>query len=203
MHAPLAGYSAGEVPPSLITPDELTTRIGRLTFVDGAPSQETLARVRDNLDFMRALDVFMNAHQGASTMALRKGFLEAGAQDNDVIIFSELMDSKSLFLTANADTVYYVGIVDLTSGPMVLETPPDALGVIDDMWFRHVVDFGRPGPDRARAAATCCCRPTTRAPCPTAASTSRKCEPAARSCSDAAFSPTRIQRPPSKSSSGI
>jgi hypothetical protein len=31
---------------------------------------------------------------------------------------------------------------------MVLETPPGALGTIDDMWFRWVTDFGRPGPDR-------------------------------------------------------
>ena len=41
--------------------------------------------------------------------------------------FSELMGSESVFLTANADTVYYLGIVDLTSGPMVVETPPQAL----------------------------------------------------------------------------
>ena len=31
---------------------------------------------------------------------------------------------------------------------MVFESPPDALGVIDDTWFGHVIDFGRPGPDR-------------------------------------------------------
>ena len=27
------------------------------------------------------------------------------------------MDSKSLFLTANADTVYYLSVFDLTKGP--------------------------------------------------------------------------------------
>lgn len=31
---------------------------------------------------------------------------------------------------------------------MVVETPPMSLGVIDDMWFRWVTDFGLPGPDR-------------------------------------------------------
>ena len=58
------------------------------------------------------------------------------------------MDAKSLFLTANADTVYFVGFIDLTKGPMVFETPPKALGVLDDMWWRWVTDFGLPGPDR-------------------------------------------------------
>jgi hypothetical protein len=31
---------------------------------------------------------------------------------------------------------------------MVAETPPDALGVFDDMWFHWIIDFGLPGPDR-------------------------------------------------------
>jgi hypothetical protein len=34
------------------------------------------------------------------------------------------MDAKSLFLTANADTIYYFGVLDLSKGPMVLEVPP-------------------------------------------------------------------------------
>ena len=69
-------------------------------------------------------------------------------KDNEVIVFSELMDAKSLFLTANADTVYVFGVLDLTKGPMVLETPPKLLGAIDDYWFRWVIDIGLPGPDR-------------------------------------------------------
>jgi hypothetical protein len=42
-------------------------------------------------------------------------------------LFSELEDAKSLFLTANADTVYALGVLALTIGPMVLEVPPDFL----------------------------------------------------------------------------
>jgi hypothetical protein len=33
---------------------------------------------------------------------------------------------------------------------MVIETPPDALRTIDDMWFHWVVDFGKPGADRGK-----------------------------------------------------
>ena len=69
-------------------------------------------------------------------------------KDNEVLVFSELMDAKSLFLTANADTIYFMGMLDLTKGPMVLEAPPKALGAIDDYWFRWVIDIGLPGPDR-------------------------------------------------------
>jgi len=31
---------------------------------------------------------------------------------------------------------------------MVVETPPETLGLFDDLWFRWVIDFGAPGPDR-------------------------------------------------------
>jgi hypothetical protein len=58
------------------------------------------------------------------------------------------MDSNSLFLTANADTVYYLSIVDLSKGPMVIEQPPNGLGTINDMWFSWIIDIGKPGPDR-------------------------------------------------------
>ena len=116
--------------------------------MDERPGTPDLSTIRDHLDHVRALDGFITAHRGASVAAIRKGLLDIGVEDNDVVIYSELMDSESLFLTGNADTVYYIGFIDLMSGPMVVETPPDALGVFDDVWFRHVIDFGRPGPDR-------------------------------------------------------
>ncbi|NIM94291.1 MAG: DUF1214 domain-containing protein [Anaerolineales bacterium] len=129
-------------------PNEVDTLIGKLTFTDGSPSNDMIQKMQDNYDFVRALQAYVDAHQGASVAAFIKGFREAGVEDNDIIIFSELMDSQTLFLTPNADTVYYVGIINLQNGPMVFESPPDALGVIDDTWFGHVIDFGRPGLDR-------------------------------------------------------
>ena len=58
-----------------------------------------------------------------------------------------------MFLTANCDTVYFWGFIDLSDGPMVIdvpaiEAPSGILGTIDDMWFRWVTDIGLPGPDR-------------------------------------------------------
>jgi hypothetical protein len=58
------------------------------------------------------------------------------------------MDSNSLFLTANADTIYTVATLDLTKGPLVVEVPPMALGTLNDMWFGWIIDIGAPGPDR-------------------------------------------------------
>ena len=136
------------IAPSITTPDKVETRIGTLDFKDGAPSKETLDKVYDNLDFTHAFEAFVNTFQGVNMAAARKGLLDIGVKDNEIALFSELMDAKSLFLTANADTVYFFGFIDLTKGPMVFETPPGALGTLDDMWWRWVIDFGLPGPDR-------------------------------------------------------
>src|SRR5208283_2706066 len=146
--ASLAWPAFAQTPASIMTPDRLDTRLGPLDFKDGAPSKATVEKVYDNLDFMHATEAFVDSFQGASTTAIRKGFNDAGIPDNTVLIFSELMDSKSLFLTANADTVYFWSVLDVSKGPIVVETPPLSLGVIDDMWFRWVTDFGLPGPDR-------------------------------------------------------
>ncbi len=137
-------------PPSLVTPNQVETTLGTLEFRDGAPTVETAQRVYDALDFTRALNVYNNSFRGASAYAIRQGFQSIGAEDNDVVIFSELMDSKSLFLTANADTVYYLATVDLSKGPMVIEQPALGLGTINDMWFSWIIDIGFPGPDRGQ-----------------------------------------------------
>jgi hypothetical protein len=144
----LALPALAQTPAPITTPDKVETRLGTLEFKDGAPSKATVDKVYDNLDFMHGVEAFVNAFQGASTSAIWKGFNDAGVPDNTALIFSELMDSKSLFLTANADTIYFWSVLDVSKGPIVVETPPLALGVIDDMWFRWVTDFGLPGPDR-------------------------------------------------------
>jgi hypothetical protein len=136
------------VPPSITTPDKVETRIGTLDFKDGLPSKATLDKVYDNLDFTYAYRAFMDNLRGVSIHALRKGMMNIGMKENEVLVYSELMDAKSLFLTANADTIYVMGFLDLTKGPVVLETPPKFLGAVQDAWFRWVTDVGLPGPDR-------------------------------------------------------
>ncbi len=133
---------------SLSAPSTLDTRIGTLEFQNGVPSAATAQTVFDTLDFTRALNVYNNSFRGASALALVKGFQEAGARSGDVIVFEELMDASSLFLTGNADTVYYLAYIDLSDGPVVIDQPTGGLGAINDMWFSWVIDVGMPGPDR-------------------------------------------------------
>jgi hypothetical protein len=140
---------------SISTPDKVESRLGVLEFDDRAPSQATAALLYDHLDFLHGVEAFLAALPGASLAALRRGFLSVGGEDNSFLLFPELMDSASVFLTGNCDTVYFWGFLDLSDGPIVIDVPSiDApsgiLGTIDDMWFRWVTDFGLPGPDRGQ-----------------------------------------------------
>jgi hypothetical protein len=153
-----AAQTAPAIPPALITPDKVETRIGPLQFKDGAPNAETTEKVYDTLDFTRGLDAFLNSYGGASAYAIRQGFLSIGAEDNSVVIFPELMDSTSLFLTANADTVYYLAVVNLTKGPVVVEQPPKGLGTIKTCGLGGSSTLGSPAPIAAKVEDTCLCR---------------------------------------------
>src|SRR5580658_4633701 len=139
-----------DIPVSITTPDKVDTRIGTLKFEGGYPDAATVEKVYDNLDFQRGIEAYLNTMQGASLVAMRRGFRETGAVDGTVGMFNTLMNAKSLFLTANADTVYSMAWLDLTKGPVVIESPPNSLGIVDDFWFRYVADLGNAGPDKGK-----------------------------------------------------
>ncbi|WP_419662272.1 conserved uncharacterized protein, DUF1214 and DUF1254 [Desulfosarcina variabilis str. Montpellier] len=141
-----------EMPPSITVPDKIDSRIGRLEFFDGFPTAQTVKRAYDFLDFQRGVDVFLDEMRAASMVALRDGHRQLGITDaHQVAVFEGLMDSKSLWLTANSETVYASTFIDLKkNGPTVIESPPNVLGILDDMWMRYVGDIGNAGPDRGK-----------------------------------------------------
>ena len=137
-----------DIPASILTPDSVATRLGTLRFFDGFPDEATVQKVYDNLDFQRAVEVFLTAMPAASMSAIRSG-VRAFCPDNQTVLIAEtLMDSRSLVLTGNSETVYVTNWLDTHDGPLVIEVPPGMLGMIDDSWSRYVTDFGPPGPDR-------------------------------------------------------
>ncbi len=137
-----------DVPERITIPNRIDTRLGPLTFFDGFPEDETVDRLYDNLDFQRGVQAFLTAMPAASLSAMRAGLRTIGVVNNSVAIFETLMDSRSLFLTANTESIYVVGWLDLKDGPLVVETPPHVLGLVDDFWFHYVADIGDAGPDR-------------------------------------------------------
>jgi len=144
-----------DIPKSIIMPDRIETRIGTLELFDGFPDVETVQKAYDFLLFQRGVDVFLDEMRAASMVALRNGHRELGVTEgHQVALFEDLMDSKALWLTPNSETVYASTFLDLNeNGPMVIESPPNVLGILDDMWMRYVGDIGNAGPDKGKGGA--------------------------------------------------
>ena len=119
-----------------------------LKFSNGFPDKATVEKVFDNLDFQRGVQAYLTALPAFSIEAFRRSYTKFGPVNQTVLISEQLLDLKSLFLTANATPPYTVLYLDTKDGPLVLEIPPAVLGPMDDAWFRWVSDVGFTGPDK-------------------------------------------------------
>lgn len=140
-----------DIPDYITTSDTVETRLGTLEFFDGYPSHDTAQKCYDNLLFMRGVEVFLNWMPAASIYAAFRGNEQAGLMRHNIVgIYENNMDSTSINLTANMDSVYAIAQVDLRKGPIVVESPPNTLGMFQDFFFRYVADMGNAGPDRGQ-----------------------------------------------------
>ena len=133
-------------------PNKVETPIGTLEFFDGVPTGNTVETIYDNLDRMRGVAVFLHNVGAVSINSILDGLAKEGADaTNKVAIFSQLMDSATLVVTANTSTLYAYSGTDLAKdGPTVIEVPPGMLGFLDDSWQRFVGNIGITGPDRGK-----------------------------------------------------
>ena len=89
-----------DVPDNILTPDRVETQtLGDLEFFDGMPSPETVEKVFDNLDLIRATTAFLDGMKIASLRAMFQGYEDLGVNPNDVVIAEDLLDARSIWLT--------------------------------------------------------------------------------------------------------
>ena len=141
---------ATPMPPGVASPDKVETRLGHAELLRRLPGQGHAEKLYDNLDFQRAVQAYLLAIPAVSQAANRNAIRTLGPINQTIPIFEQLVDSRSIFLTANDNTVYSWAWLDLSKGPLVLEVPPKVLGAINDMWYRWVVDLGITGPDKGK-----------------------------------------------------
>ena len=139
---------------SAVPAETVDTRIGKLDFELGVPTQKTVAKLYDEIDFQRACQLYLWALPAVSfaQMSVLAEFA-SGAGEGDVVI-SEGYRSVSMILTANATTPYISGGLDLAkTGPVVIDVPAGLIaGSAMDMWQRPLTDFGVTGPDQGKGA---------------------------------------------------
>ena len=131
------------------------------------------------MDFSRAVECMIMTTPAASLQGFRKGIQKWGPDNETMIYWDGRLDSKGLLLTGNTTVVYTFMWIDLKDGPMVMETPPNVLGIIDDAWFRYVCDFGNAGDDKGKGGKFLLVPPDYEGELPTTATSSRSPRPTA------------------------
>jgi hypothetical protein len=132
--------------------EAVKTSLGNFDFSNSYPAGDTAQRLRDALAFNRAVEVFLTQMHGVSWYRVWKGIAESGkGSANQVIVWETLMDSATLLLTGNTETVYALCSIDLKrDGPVVIEVPAMMLGGASDLWQGEVMGIGPTGIDKGQ-----------------------------------------------------
>ena len=124
--------------------------IGPLEIKNGYPTNETVTKLYDALDFQRATQAYIWAlPYMAMTEWQRWTREEFGAGNLGYVDYFDFKDKLGI-LTANATTPYAQAFPNLAeSGPLVFEIPAGATaGGLIDFWQRPITDTGQLGPDK-------------------------------------------------------
>lgn len=124
--------------------ETLQTKLGELSFTSGYPTESTVQRLYDELDFQRGVQAYLWALPMASYGAMADEHLRLGCGTSAVLVAEKSAEQQQLVLTANQDTIYMSGVLDLRNGPMVMDLPPGLLGTMNNIWQQPLCDLGGP-----------------------------------------------------------
>lgn len=130
------------------------TRIGKLEFDLGLPTEKTVTKLFDVMDFQRACQAYIWALPIVNIAEWQRAHEQTfGAGDGDIVIYTTPRDKIGI-LTPNATTPYIIGFADLSrTGPLVIDYPAGmTAGGVLDFWHRPITDMGLTGPDKGAGA---------------------------------------------------
>jgi hypothetical protein len=149
---PVAGQPKAADPHGWLGTETVKTRFGNFEFKNSYPTPAAVDDLLDQLKFNRAVEVYITQILAVAVIETRRGLRDFGAKKaHQVIIWEQLLDAETLVLTANTETVYGLGFLNLKDdGPTVVEAPPKMLGAAMDTLQRALVDIGPLGPDKGQ-----------------------------------------------------
>lgn len=110
------------------------TRIGRLEFKNGYPTEQTASTLYDEMDFQRAVQVYLWSLPFVSMQAFHEECQKTDGSMYSPAIFEDRLPPSTIVLTGNKTTLYTVHTFVLDEyEPVVLEIPgQNVLGMIDN-----------------------------------------------------------------------
>ncbi len=149
--AAIAGIAA-TLCTTAVQSETLDTRIGELEFthdfIAGYPTDATVEKLFDELDFQRAVQAYIWSVPLVSMAQWRHAHEQELGAENGQIVFVESYKDKLGGLTYNATTPYVLPFIDLAAGPWVVEMPEPpgkVRGAAHDMWQIGISQITEPG----------------------------------------------------------
>lgn len=141
--------SAGTTPATNLD-NTIQTRIGELSFThdfeNGYPTKSTQQHLFDELDFQRAVQVYIWSVPIVSFAQWQHAHMEQLGAENGQIVFFESYEDKLGGLTFNTTTPYAISFIDLSEGPWVIVMPEgEVRGAANDFWQIGVAQMTKPG----------------------------------------------------------
>ena len=136
----------------LPTTGTIDSRLGKLELRNGYPTDETVKKLYDDIDFQRASQAYLWALPLMAMQQWQREHLDKFRAGNlDYVDYFTFTDKLGL-LTANATTPYVMAFPNMKqTGPLVMEVPAGATaGGVLDFWQRPLTDTGQTGPDKGQ-----------------------------------------------------
>ena len=84
------------------------TRLGKLKFESDYVTEETAAKLREELQFQAAVQTYLWRFPIANVMSLRDGHRVVGIKNTTIPIFEDYLTPKTVLPTGNQSTIYAI-----------------------------------------------------------------------------------------------
>ena len=130
--------------------ETLDTRIGKLEFThdfaNGYPTDATVEKLFNELDFQRAVQVYIWSIPMVSMAQWQYSHEHELGAENGQAVYLESYKDRLGGLTYNATTPYVLPFIDLADGPWVVVMPEgEVRGAAHDMWQMAITKLTEPG----------------------------------------------------------
>src|SRR5262249_15061238 len=141
-----------QIVPRSSAQETMDTRIGKLTFESGYPTQDTVDKLYNEMDFQRACQAYIWGLPAVGMAEWRLAHRDIMKGKNGEMVSYLTFPEKLGVLTPNFTTPYILTLIYLDeSRPIVVEIPPGLMaGMIIDAWQRVLADLGVVGPDKGK-----------------------------------------------------
>jgi hypothetical protein len=144
--------SSSSSPSPLTSPVSSDSSSSPYKFEHGYPTASTVELAYNNTDLGRAIEAYKFFYPTMVNEAEMQAISSASNNNTSQIGLKLAAEPRHQIFTANSDTPYAIGVLDLkTNGPMVIELPPgNFIGFVNDHNMRWVLDMGNIGPDKGQ-----------------------------------------------------